>query len=194
MDNKIPCWWLEETSLFEPWAYAEVFTSDECDRIKEYCETLDLEDAHINENSVNHDIRRNKVAWLDTKDDTCKWVYETMTRVVSDINKQIWEFDLHYIENIQYTKYSEVGDKYNPHIDTMYNNLCRKLSFSVQLDDSDAYEGSNLLIHHAVTPIKGIRKKGTINFFPSFMLHNVTPLESGERNALVGWVCGPKFK
>lgn len=195
MIDNLPCWWLEENVLFEPWVYAEgVFTSDECDKIKEYCDSLTTHDAYINVNTINNDIRKNKVAWLDTKDDTSTWIYQSITRIVNDINSKVWEFDLQFLENLQYTKYIEKGDKYGNHIDLMHNNLCRKLSFSLQLDDGDSYTGSDLLIHHGTYPIVGNRKKGSINFFPSFMLHQVTPLESGERNALVGWANGPKFK
>jgi predicted 2-oxoglutarate/Fe(II)-dependent dioxygenase YbiX len=35
---------------------------------------------------------------------------------------------------------------------------------------------------------------GSLSVFPSYQLHEVTPVESGIRRALVGWVIGPKFK
>jgi PKHD-type hydroxylase len=37
-------------------------------------------------------------------------------------------------------------------------------------------------------------KKGRAIFFPSFMIHRVTPVTLGTRRSLVVWVLGPKFK
>lgn len=41
---------------------------------------------------------------------------------------------------------------------------------------------------------KVLRQKGTAIFFPSTFYHRVTPIESGERFALVNWLQGPKFR
>tara|TARA_R100000231_G_scaffold138657_1_gene117522 strand:+ start:599 stop:721 length:123 start_codon:yes stop_codon:yes gene_type:complete len=38
------------------------------------------------------------------------------------------------------------------------------------------------------------RQKGSIIFFPSYMVHAVTPVTKGVRNALVGWVNGNPFR
>ena len=35
---------------------------------------------------------------------------------------------------------------------------------------------------------------GTVIAFPSYVLHRVTPIESGTRKALVIWVAGPEFR
>ena len=73
-------------------------------------------------------------------------------------------------------------------------NMHRKLSFSIQLTNPDLYEGGDLNIYKEKTPIQASRALGTINFFPSYVLHRVTPVTKGYRNCLVGWVSGPKFK
>jgi predicted 2-oxoglutarate/Fe(II)-dependent dioxygenase YbiX len=36
--------------------------------------------------------------------------------------------------------------------------------------------------------------RGTVIAFPSYVLHRVTPIESGVRKALVVWVAGPEFR
>jgi len=38
------------------------------------------------------------------------------------------------------------------------------------------------------------RQKGLICFFPSFLLHRVTPLTSGIRTSLVTWLCGANLR
>ena len=67
------------------------------------------------------------------------------------------------------------------------------MSFSIQLDPEDSYEGCDLTFN-GLPKNEILRKQGTIVFFPSFILHTVTPLLSGTRRSLVGWICGPDFK
>ena len=38
------------------------------------------------------------------------------------------------------------------------------------------------------------KAQGTLILFPSFILHEVTPVTKGERNSLVSWITGKPFK
>ena len=38
------------------------------------------------------------------------------------------------------------------------------------------------------------KELGLICFFPSFLLHRVTPLTSGVRTSLVTWLCGANLR
>ena len=38
------------------------------------------------------------------------------------------------------------------------------------------------------------REQGQIIVFPSYTLHEVTPITKGTRYSLVSWVSGPSFK
>ena len=49
-------------------------------------------------------------------------------------------------------------------------------------------------MHTQKKPTETKRKKGTIIFFPSYTLHEVTKVTKGTRRALVGWATGPAFK
>jgi len=190
--TKLASWHLKLHSYYS-WAYLEKsFSSDECDAIVEYCDKLPLEKALLGEGNEDSLTRSNLVGWVDEQDDFCVWLYERLTSCVTRINDEFWNFNLDYIQPLQYTKYRSVGDHYNSHIDMGKGPHYRKLSFSLQLTDETSYSGCDLQITECGQNVK--REKGTINFFPSYALHNVTPLESGERNALVGWVCGPNFK
>jgi len=197
-NNTIPCWWLNN-KYFEPYVYVEdAFTDSECDSIKEYCDKLNIENATISEDKItNNEIRQNNIAWLNNYDETTKFLYEKLTDYANTINDKFWQFNLEYLSTLQFTKYSAIGDKYCNHLDLTIPNSYeyRKLSFSLQLDDEDDYEGCDLIISLGDNEkISTKRKKGTINFFPSFMMHQVTPLLKGERNCIVGWICGPRFK
>ena len=100
------------------------------------------------------------------------------------------------MEDLMFLSYNKVGHGYASHIDIHREaTLFRKLSFSLQLTDESEYTGSDLLIHGStVEPIVAKRERGTLNFFPSYIRHEVTPLLTGKRFSLVGWVSGPPFK
>lgn len=70
----------------------------------------------------------------------------------------------------------------------------RKLSMVIQLSDPSEYEGGELLLHLGNNPTRIERKKGLAVFFPSYILHEVTPVTKGERYSLVAWVHGKPFK
>ena len=38
------------------------------------------------------------------------------------------------------------------------------------------------------------KTQGTLIMFPSYVLHEVTPVTKGTRNSLVTWVTGKQFK
>jgi PKHD-type hydroxylase len=199
--EKLNSWYLQ-SKQFESYACIEnAFTAQECEEIKKYCDSLIEEEAKIGDNhseSGIHKMRKSQVSWLDNFDEPTKAIYRKLTDYVIEVNKQIWNFDLDYIEPLQYTKYTNLNDRYGYHIDIPYDSQhYRKLSFSLQLNDERDYRGCDLKLKVSSDEemnIKISRKQGSLNFFPSFTLHEVTPLEAGQRCSLVGWVCGPRFK
>jgi PKHD-type hydroxylase len=72
----------------------------------------------------------------------------------------------------------------------------RKLSFTVQLSDSDAYTGGDLeFLEVPSSPElrEQLRQKGTVIVFPSFLQHRVTEITEGQRHALVSWREGKQW-
>ena len=187
--------WYLESKTFETWAYIENFLDDdECIKVKEIAEDHIKEQAKI-ESGVVPEIRKNSVAFFNSGNPDYQWLYRKITDAVNSINKKFWDFDLEYIETLQYTEYGNIGDKYEAHLDIGHDYIhYRKLSFSILLDDPKDYEGGDFLIHSKGNPDVALKGKGTIIVFPSFMLHEVTPITTGSRASLVGWVCGPKFR
>jgi len=187
--------WYLETKGFEAWAYIDNFLSaDECEKVKEIANKHVKEQALI-DSGLNTEIRKNTVAFLNSavKDD--QWIYRKITDAINSMNKTFWNFDLDYIEVLQYTEYNNTGDKYKAHLDIGKDYIhYRKLSFTILLDDPSTYEGGNFLIHTRSEGESTHKKQGTIIAFPSFILHEVTPIIKGSRSSLVGWVCGPAFK
>ena len=191
-------WWLEVGNT-ELWAYQQdLFSSSEIEQIHDIVANYELNKAKVGDGkdmSEDTEIRNSDIAFIRSSDMFNNWIYERITRAIININTQFWNFDLRRIETLQYSEYG-VGQYYKEHIDMQYqspNNAVRKLSFTIQLTDPKEYKGGDVIIKAGNNnPI--IRNKGSISFFPSYLLHEVTPVTKGTRHALVGWVTGPAFR
>lgn len=147
---------------------------------------------------IRKNTRDSRVSWIHNTDDT-SWVWDRISNTTSSMNKEFFQFDLSFLEHaMQYTEYdSRYKGFYGPHIDRGYDKLCsRKLSCVVQLSDPSEYEGGELLLYGngIKEPLIAPKIKGTIIFFPSFVIHEVTPVTKGNRKSLVTWIHGPRFR
>lgn len=175
-----------------------LLTAGECNYIIDYGSSLQDTEGKIGgaKNKIDETIRKSKVVFLNSADKELSWLYQRLGEAVNDVNREYWQYDLDFIEVLQFTKYDEEGDCYGPHIDIGGEGFAqRKLSFSVQLSAGHEYEGGDLKIMsgHERGEIAG-RNRGDAIFFPSFMMHEVTPIKKGKRYSLVGWVCGKNFR
>jgi PKHD-type hydroxylase len=141
-------------------------------------------------------VRSCMSSWIKSDQKYNFWLFQKLTDTINEFNSKFFNFDMYEIQSLQFTKYdSSSSDFYNKHIDLAYGPFnTRKLSFTIQLSDPTDYEGGDLVYHYASTPEAGIREKGSIMIFPSYTLHEVTPVTSGIRYSLVGWTIGPAFK
>ena len=200
-------WWLDITTN-ENWAYAHnVFTPEECKKIIEigtsgkdaspltYGIVGDLINTEENLEKISK-IRRSPIAWIRSDVPHNRWIFERLTNYIKQMNDQFFNYDLTDIQSLQFTSY-DAKEKgfYQKHCDMMYKGTgTRKLSLTVQLSDTNDYEGGDLLLHYKNEPDVGFRNQGTATFFPSWMLHEVTPVTKGKRYSLVAWIQGPRFK
>lgn len=145
---------------------------------------------------VNKNIRRSQVSWLSNNSETL-WVFEKLAYIASKLNAQYFRFDLTgFGEALQLTHYdqSESG-MYGWHQDYGGNfSVSRKLSLVLQLTDPARYEGGNLQIMTSGQPQTVKKQRGLVAAFPSYVLHQVTPVTQGSRQSLVAWISGPAFK
>lgn len=191
-------YWYLNTTQYEPFCWnTEVFTCEEIERIKVIGRRIGMNRAQTGgagENCLDH--RRSFTSWIQSNQHTA-WIYERLTSVVLQNNEKYFKFDLSMIENLQFTYYnSEENGCYKSHVDPNCWNLPhnRKLSVVVQLSDPSEYEGGELLLHTSSDPVRINKQKGMVTMFPSYTLHEVTPVTKGERYSLVAWVHGPAFK
>lgn len=143
---------------------------------------------------VNPEIRRSKVKWVENTPET-EWVYKRLSHYVGVLNSQFYRLDLTgFGEALQFTTYEENEQgMYGWHQD-YGSGISRKLSVVLQLTDPSRYEGGNLEVLTSGNPIVVRKQRGLLAVFPSYTLHQVTPVTRGIRQTLVTWVTGPAFR
>lgn len=145
------------------------------------------------ESTVN-DYRVSEISWINDNHET-KWIYEKLAHNAKLANKEMWNFDLWgYYDSLQYTKYYGNGGHYDWHADLGASISNRKLSCVLQLSTPEEYEGGDLEMNPGGGIISVPKGLGTLCFFPTFLLHRVTPLTSGVRKSLVTWISGANFR
>lgn len=177
----------------ESWAYwDDAFTPDECEKIIELGESQNLHKGLAG--GEVRSIRKSDIAFIHP-DDSNAWIFQRIAGIITNLNERFFRFDLIGLgEGFQFTKYSAPGEKYGRHIDNALGLPVRKLSFTLQLSDPDSYEGGDLCLYTGEEPTLMQRKQGYVAVFPSWILHEVTPVTKGTRYSLVAWVTGPPFK
>jgi PKHD-type hydroxylase len=170
-------------------------TSEEVDKIVEDAKEYPFIKALVVDEENTDKFRKSNIKWLpfDSKWD---WVIDKIMSQVVEANDTIWKFDLNsVIDNIQYTEYEGNGGHYDWHLDIGPGSIShRKISIVVQLSDPEEYVGGDLEIMTGSDHTKIPRGKGNVIIFPSFLLHRVVPLISGNRKSLVLWVGGGHYK
>jgi PKHD-type hydroxylase len=178
--------------------FGAVFTAEECKEIVRIgLELFPKEPAILADQQLETSIRKGHVSWFRPTETATHWIYQRLTDAVLAVNSGNWRFDLEAIEDLQFTIYDQQADNYDSHIDmliTTQDSRFRKLSFSLQLTPEDQYQGCDLDLFVGPKPTSAPRQQGSITFFPSMLLHRVTPLTQGCRYSLVGWVAGPRFR
>ena len=161
--------------------------------------------------------RKSDIVWMN---DT--WIYKEIHPYIHEANEKAgWNFDWDWSESCQFTKYG-VGQYYGWHCDSWDkpysrppladgtrpkdHGKIRKLSVTISLSHPDEYEGGNLEFDFrnqvdwdrnkkaAIHSCDGIRPRGSIIVFPSFVWHRVAPVTKGTRYSLVIWNLGYPFR
>ena len=176
--------------------WAGALSNEVCDKIIAEGVLLAAEQATISQGrEVDEAIRDSKVCWFPEG----SWIDNLLLSYVFRTNRtNEWNFNIDKSEGIQFTRY-EKDDFYTWHRDSNIDSeVQRKLSITVQLSDYSSYEGGEFEIQdcwgtaQANIPKEG-KQKGSIIIFPSFLLHQITPVSQGTRYSLVQWYSGPPF-
>jgi PKHD-type hydroxylase len=174
------------------------FTDAELDKIVEIGLAKQVHEGRIADGSADNSTRTCTLSWLFPTPET-QWVFDRINDCIHIINDEYYKFVIDMYEPLQFTNYNEDrAEFYAPHYDAAYGYksqmTSRKLSMTLQLTDPAAYQGGELLMHIGHDqPVQAPPQRGTIIVFPSFILHEVTPVRRGRRNSLVTWAHGPAF-
>ena len=123
--------------------------------------------------------------------------YHALWSYVESANESTYGFDVLERAEIQLVTYQsdELGH-YDWHHDVQWYGQSpydRKLSVTIQLTESDAYQGGDFEFEEVQTNAD-FRSIGTVLIFPSYLRHRITPVTQGERKALVAWFYGPRWR
>lgn len=189
-------YWYLNSHIYHSHAWNDsVFNDAEIDKILQIGKSLKSERGNYTDPNVL-EYRKSFVAWMPINPYN-SWIYQRLTEAVCNMNQQYFNFDITKIEKLQFTYYdsSEEG-KYDRHVDPLTWNIPhnRKLSVVIQLSDPSEYEGGDLILYQGKEGMNIEKKKGMCVFFPSYTLHECTPVTKGQRYSLVAWVHGPPFK
>ena len=184
----------------DDFCYWEGFLDDsEINYILSRPEWHNQSDAQIGggfEGKVDKEKRRTDVSWM-FPDQANAHIWEKIANIIWTANRQFFRFDLRgCYEAMQLGVYTEHDQgHYDWHIDSGLetNTVPRKLSMALLLSDPSEFEGGELQIMRAGVPESVEQKRGRAWFFPSYLMHRVTPVTKGIRRSLVMWVGGPAF-
>jgi len=162
----------------------DLFTDKECKQIVKYCSNnYKLIPATIHKKTgqvVDDTVRNNSLAWLDNEDEDIAWFKDRIEDAIFNINSLKYKFDISLSQKLQFTKYA-FDEFYSWHCDfgTRAPSNTRKLSITVQLSDTEHYNGGDLVLltngnmYHTLN-----LKRGQAVIFPSYVPHMVTPVEA----------------
>lgn len=190
--------------------FKEGLSQEEVNRIIQLASELPIHrattignDGVAREGNDPNGIRSSMVKWIPQNQDW-DWLYKKLVGFAEEANNNLWKFDLHSApEQIQYTEYyAHENGHYDWHQDIGPGPAPsrRKVSITIQLSDSDEYEGGELQITSggdasndwgAQTCPRG---RGVAVLFPSYMMHRVSTVKKGTRRSLVLWVGGSHYK
>ena len=201
----------EVLPLLMPMEYRDVLSTEDCAQIIRFFEdnvALQEQGGITTAENLNHrvggydsDVRSVKAVTLypmQIEDNgSMNSIFEKLGQIIERANFD-FAFDLTELETLQILKYEE-GDHHKWHMDanTTSQKICRKLSFTITLNDPSEFEGGAItfnLKEDENAKALGRPPLGTAVAFPSYLQHQVPEVTRGTRYSIVGWMLGPRFK
>lgn len=194
---------IERFNKNRPIFWEDFLTDDDINKILAAPEWLQATEGKIG-NSVEEgprldkSIRSSELGWYYPNANNQEIWYKIQKTIIR-VNNEFFGFDLTGMyEPAQLGIYkAEQEGHYNWHIDAGTSRLAapRKLSMALQLNDPTEFEGGLLQVKVDRDETVNLElRRGRAWFFPSWMIHRVTPVTKGVRRSLVLWIGGPELK
>lgn len=175
----------------------DAFTTGECDHIVAAIAKMPTDEALLVGRNRDHNLRNAELVWMDDVGDL-NWVMTRLIELVSHSNKHQFDFDVReFAESPQVARYDAAkGGHFAWHSDIGNGPAAgkRKLTLVLQLSNPDTYDGGDLEIRPSAHIQLANRAQGSVSVFPSFALHQITPIKRGVRRSLTVWAHGPPFR
>jgi predicted 2-oxoglutarate/Fe(II)-dependent dioxygenase YbiX len=170
---------------------APLFTKEECQTIIDNClEDLWLESRVVGDDTL-HKSKRQKL-----RGEPEGFPFDPIRIITKQANEEIYDFRLLGIidqDFPQIHRYSE-GDYYDLHLELSPMATTRKLTFIVNLSDSESYEGGNIEFLNTDTSEADLNEQGSILIFPSFLPYKITEVTKGNKDIIIGNIHGAVFR
>jgi PKHD-type hydroxylase len=172
------------------------FNEEEVEKIRTLWSEDLAKNAAVNnagKEEMRDELRKSQIMFI--KPGINDWIYDRLSQACIQTNTNRYKFDITGFQTeLQLANYSNT-DFFDWHMDFGAGDISnRKLSITVQLSDSNEYEGGDLQFMINQNIVNAPREKGTAIIFPSFALHRVTPVTKGSRKSIVGWIAGPPYR
>lgn len=162
----------------------DVLSDIEVEKIKSNLAAANWEDG---EKSVLGLNTKKKNRQISSRQEEFKLVQPFLAKILSNEEVRSYTFMRRLIDP-RVASY-QVSGKYDFHVDVaLLANDRTDLSFTVFLNDPNSYEGGQLEIQMEGGDQTFKGTAGQIIIYPSGLMHRVTPVTSGERLVLVGWL------
>jgi len=179
------------------YVYNNYFSKKFCDEVIKYGKSKILETARLSKDKINFNVRKSKTTFFTNE----LWITKELNKLIENANEVSFNFDIERPETIQFTEYSTT-EHYTWHCDPFpiteenKNNLTRKLSLTVALNDGNEYKQGFFQIkeNDKIHQVEQLKNNGTVVVFPSYQYHRVLPVLKGVRYSLVSWYLGKRFR
>ena len=175
----------------------DVFDEGNCKRILDEANNNGYHTAKLgndtqDSNYIDPDIRSCLVSDIPIK--KYLWVESKLTNALRQVN-QYFKYDLDGYMDLQVIQYN-VNSYFKPHLDiySLDTDMQRKITFVIQLSKPEDYTGGELKLYTKGDPDVVPKTQGTMIAFPSYLLHEVSPILSGQRYTSIGWCFGKEFR
>lgn len=184
--------------------FGRAFTDKECDKIIKIGQSCGPQKAvvgHGGKSRVDTSIRVSETAWVSRWHTEMLPFYERIRLMAGRANMEAFGLDIDDFYEVQFTVYKDTEEgRYGAHMDSNWiqgkedtREYERKLSWVLMLSDPTEVRGGKfkLSMGHQDWLLKN---RGDLLFFPSHVIHEVTPVIMGTRLTLVSWIVGPRIR
>jgi PKHD-type hydroxylase len=163
----------------------KVLNDEQIKMFRETCDKLEWKDGKGSARGAAKDIKKNQQAYPSDKN--FKPISDIITKTVFSSMIKNYAFAKEIV-GLRANKYGP-GETYGWHVDMSHMNGKRTdMSFTLFLSDPDTYVGGELMMKTMGSTVSVKPKAGEMVIYPTGILHQVTPIQSGVRLGIVGWI------